>query len=324
MRAPLALPLAAELHRHSAIKPTWTRLLSPFKVLLRGQGELSPELELPDGSCFHDHPLWETAARCLDFEVIRAKHSRRINIAQLSWLRSTLAIEAVTLASWSALTVRLLLALLRKSGLLPLESMLSFAAAWPYIWASGFTRAQATSAPANPSDDPTRGIPLRAAECERLAWWSAAELGGFWITFLSALPSVSWTFHHHQSHLVCGGGRKPSETSCDNVPCARGAALRLDSAELLQSLLALGLSCRWYNWEPIRLGRLLFPAASTYILERLGSPRSSSNKVALGSSLSIFHTLRSRTWGTAGSGRWLRSCSFGRLRPFLCGGWTSS
>ena len=79
-------PLAHEFLRHSVIKPTWTRLLSPFKVYLKERGKLPPELELPDGSCFKDHPLWETAARCLSYSVCRAKHARRprhINIGEV-------------------------------------------------------------------------------------------------------------------------------------------------------------------------------------------------------------------------------------------------
>ena len=79
--------LQSEIHRHCLLKSCWTRLLSPFKSLLRGKGCLPTSDELPGGEVvFAEHPVWETAARCLPYKLVWKKHAatkRHINVGKL-------------------------------------------------------------------------------------------------------------------------------------------------------------------------------------------------------------------------------------------------
>jgi hypothetical protein len=96
VEADLAGDMQAEIHRHGLSRSCWTKLLSPYKALERTKGLLSPESELPEGECcYSEHPIWEVAARGLDYTVAwkcKAKKERHINIGEL---RAYLKAEAL-------------------------------------------------------------------------------------------------------------------------------------------------------------------------------------------------------------------------------------
>lgn len=79
--------MSKELLRRSLNKPSWTRLLSPFKTLQRVKGQLDPQDEMPEGEiAYVEHPLWETAAGCFNYELVkkvRARGGRRIDVGEL-------------------------------------------------------------------------------------------------------------------------------------------------------------------------------------------------------------------------------------------------
>lgn len=86
--------VAAEVHRHSVTRGTWTQLLPPGKAWLRVNEMLDPEDELPDGEPYDVHPLWEVLARCVDYrEEWRAEHRRPVHI-NIGELRAHLREEA--------------------------------------------------------------------------------------------------------------------------------------------------------------------------------------------------------------------------------------
>ncbi|CAK9049256.1 60S ribosomal export protein nmd3 [Durusdinium trenchii] len=98
--AELSAGLQSEMHRHSLSRSCWTKMLTPFKAMLRGKGTLSPNDELPgDEEPFTEHPVWEVAARGLNYKLDwkqRAKNGRHINLGEL---RSYLKAESLSSAS---------------------------------------------------------------------------------------------------------------------------------------------------------------------------------------------------------------------------------
>ncbi|CAK9059357.1 60S ribosomal export protein nmd3 [Durusdinium trenchii] len=98
--AELSAGLQSEMRRHSLSRSCWTKMLTPFKAMLRGKGALSPNDELPgDEEPFTEHPVWEVAARGLNYKLDwkqRAKNGRHINLGEL---RSYLKAESLSSAS---------------------------------------------------------------------------------------------------------------------------------------------------------------------------------------------------------------------------------
>lgn len=81
------LKVCKELHRYSLRKPVWTKLLPPGKAWERAHGFLDTENELPgENDCYATNPFWETAAECLNYELLFKRASpapRHINIGEV-------------------------------------------------------------------------------------------------------------------------------------------------------------------------------------------------------------------------------------------------
>ena len=207
--------ISEELHRHCASRSAWTRLLSPFKSWLRGKGCLDPESELPDGETpYSEHPLWEVAARGLDYEVIwksKAKDGRHINVGEL---RAYLKAEQLGAAdcvdsrfpigSDSQVCIGAICKGRSASGCLNglLRQSLGTVLGCGIYSSPGYI-----GSARNPSDDPTRGAALRSADVELPLWWIAAANGDFGPldAFLSAIE-----LHPHQ----LAGYKDLREISC--------------------------------------------------------------------------------------------------------------
>ena len=180
--------IAAEIHRHGIMKSCWTRLLSPFKALQTAKGLLPTGEDLPpDEEPFTEHPLWECCARCLPYHLVwksRAKNNRHINLGELkSYLKaeelggsegdvrvpiggdSQVVLGAIAKGRSASPAIN---KMLRKS----LGVVLGFG-----VYSSGGYVRSAH----NPSDDPTRGVQLRAPT-------AVLPNGGFsWLTVILVL-----------------------------------------------------------------------------------------------------------------------------------------
>lgn len=197
--------IAAEIHRHGIMKSCWTRLLSPFKALQRAKGLLPTGEELPpDEEPFTEHPLWECCARCLPYHLVwksRAKNNRHINLGELkSYLKaeelggsegdvrvpieidSQVVLGAIAKGRSASPAIN---KMLRKS----LGVVLGFG-----VYSSGGYVRSAH----NPSDDPTRGVQLRAPTAVLPNWWTQLANGDF-----SAFDSLLVDCDLHPDQL-CG------------------------------------------------------------------------------------------------------------------------
>lgn len=197
--------IAAEIHRHGIMKSCWTRLLSPFKALQRAKGLLPTGEELPpDEEPFTEHPLWECCARCLPYHLVwksRAKNNRHINLGELkSYLKaeelggsegdvrvpieidSQVVLGAIAKGRSASPAIN---KMLRKS----LGVVLGFG-----VYSSGGYVRSAH----NPSDDPTRGVQLRAPTAVLPNWWIQLANGDF-----SAFDSLLVDCDLHPDQL-CG------------------------------------------------------------------------------------------------------------------------
>ena len=176
-----------EIHRHGVSKGCWTKLLSPFKGHLRGKGILPEADELPEGEvAYEEHPVWESAARCLDFSLVwkrRAKSQRHINVGEM---RAYLKAEAVAglracdqrvpVGGDSQVVIGAVCKGRSASECLNEELRRSL----PQLLGNGIysTPGYVRSAH-NPADDPTRGKSLRSPSCYLPQWWIDADLGDF-------------------------------------------------------------------------------------------------------------------------------------------------
>lgn len=195
--------MSEEIHRHGASKSAWTRLLSPFKSYLRGKGCLDPDSELPEGETgYSEHPVWEVAARGLDYEVLwksKAKEGRHINLGELrSYIKAEQlgandsCDQRLPIGSDSQVTIGAICKGRSASGCL--NSLLR--QSLPVVLGCGIYSSPGYIGSArNPSDDPTRGAPLRSADIELPDWWVAANAGDFapLDAFLSSID-----LHPHQ------------------------------------------------------------------------------------------------------------------------------
>ena len=182
----LSEPLVEELSRHTLHKSVWTRLLHPEAAIRRARGDLSVEEELPGDETLKGNRLWQTLFRCLPFEVKwrqRIRRRRHINVHELRAIirsenrraqarphsklltgaDSQVALGAVIKGRSASSKLN---GVLRQS--LPMHISLDTYGLYMYV-ASGD----------NPSDDPTRSVPLRGPVEEKPAWLRAAMLGDF-------------------------------------------------------------------------------------------------------------------------------------------------
>ena len=169
------------------LKSAWTKLLSPFKALLRGKGCLSVQEELPEGEeGYKTHPVWETAARGLDFTTVwkkRARKPRHINIGEL---RAYLKAEHVAgtmshdcraaIGGDSQVTAG---AICKGRGASPSLNR-ELRKSLPEVLGFGiYSSPGYINIAHNPADDPTRGKPVRESDIQLPEWWLSAQAGDF-------------------------------------------------------------------------------------------------------------------------------------------------
>lgn len=168
-----------ELQRHGLQKGLWSRLLSPALALRREKGLIEDAAEeLPDLS-YEMHPLWETIAQSVPFRqfgrIRRVRGKRHINIGEVSAALSAERLQGLQEPNTYYVHLQdsqVALACLVKgrSASPALNSLLRQSI--PYHVSSnnrahyGFLRSKF-----NPSDDPTRGVPVRAPTCAAPEWW---------------------------------------------------------------------------------------------------------------------------------------------------------
>eukprot|EP00438_Fugacium_kawagutii_P003517 Skav224779 [mRNA] locus=scaffold4598:69178:73705:- [translate_table: standard] len=179
--------LGQEIHRHSASKSAWTHLLSPWKALQRSKGLLPVEEELPAGEQFYEaHPLWEVAARGLQYKVLWkrfAKPFRHINIGELQSFTKAEELAGlqqcdirIPIGSDSQVTIGAVCK--GRSASTALNNVLS--KSLPSVLGFGIYSCTGYIPSAyNPSDDPTRGTEIRKPDIELPAWWESASEGNF-------------------------------------------------------------------------------------------------------------------------------------------------
>lgn len=178
--------LRSEIHRHCLTKSSWTKLLTPFKAHLRGKGALTPSEELPgDQEPYTEHPLWEVAARALQYKVVwkrKARRSRHINIGELrAYLKAEHlggAAGDVRLAIGGDSQVVCGAVCKGRSASTALNRELQKSLA--DVLGNGiYSNCGYVRTSHNPADDPTRGVVLRSPDVEAPTWWNKAGADDF-------------------------------------------------------------------------------------------------------------------------------------------------
>ena len=185
--APLENGLRAEVHRHSVNRSCWTKLLTPYKAYLKQKGMLEKDAELPgDQEPFSEHPIWEVAARGLQYEVRwkhKAKAGRHINAGEL---RSFIKAEELAAGPLGDVRVPIgsdsqvsLGAICKGRSASPclnaiLQQSLPNMIGLGIYSSGGYVRSAH-----NPADDPTRGVRVREPDVLCPSWWQEAGVGNF-------------------------------------------------------------------------------------------------------------------------------------------------
>ena len=175
-----------ELQRHTLVKGLWNRLLKPSEEMLRRAGQLRHDDELP-GESYRTHALWTLLARGLHFHSIAdfAREPRvHINVKELqSYLITE---EFLSTSVWegarfvSMLDSQVVLGSLVKGRSSSPSLNRALQGSVPAYLFFGLHPAYAFVASGdNPSDDGTRGRPLRGPSVELPAWFDAGATGDF-------------------------------------------------------------------------------------------------------------------------------------------------
>ena len=187
VHAEIPLRIGAELARHALRRSIWVRLLAPAAAWERSHGALTEGEEVPETEePYQSNPLWETLARCLNYQLTFAKvkqAQRHINVGEVRG-----ALKAERLGALRRPSSKLLLGLDSQVGLgalikgrsaspalnaelsrsLPHMVLLDYNVDYFYYHTKF-----------NPADDPTRGKKVRAAELGLPDWWSEVEQGQY-------------------------------------------------------------------------------------------------------------------------------------------------
>eukprot|EP00438_Fugacium_kawagutii_P015944 Skav205630 [mRNA] locus=scaffold1575:126668:131720:+ [translate_table: standard] len=187
VEAPLDGGMAEEIHRHGLSRSSGPKLLSPYKAALRAKGALSVEEELPEGeSCYSEHPVWEVAARGLQYKESwkqRCKRERHINIGEVRAYLKAEDIAAsrngdvrVAIGGDSQVSAGCICKGRSASSVLnrELRKSLGTVLGSGVYSCPGFVRSAH-----NPADDPTRGKQLRDADVFLPTWWHDAVSNNF-------------------------------------------------------------------------------------------------------------------------------------------------
>lgn len=195
-----------ELHRYSLRKPVWTKLLPPGKAWERAHGFLGTENELPgENDCYATNPFWETAAECLNYELLFKRASpapRHINIGEVRsflFAERILGKEKMSTRDIFGLDSQVSLGCLIKgrsvSKGLNRELKKSIGNHILFDCYPAFMYFEPSK---NPSDDPTRDAPLRRRRYPPPLWWNSLAEG-------DADPFDVWASSHKLSFAEVTG-----------------------------------------------------------------------------------------------------------------------
>ena len=183
----LPQPFVQELTRHAMTRSAWSRLLSPWKTYQKCRGLLAPEDEVPDGEePARAHPVWRQICRSVQFEPLfcyQVPTGQHINISELNGcLQAERMIgerEPDSRNNMATDSQVALGALVRgRSSSSSLNELLK--AHLPTLLVYNiYSFLQYVPSGDNPSDDPTRDVPLRAPVETAPAWLQAAFEGDF-------------------------------------------------------------------------------------------------------------------------------------------------
>lgn len=187
VESPLEGAMAEEIHRRGVQKSAWTRLLNPWKAHLRGKGVLPPADEMPDGQVHYSvHPVWESAARCLDYKVRwkqRCKRNRHINIGELRAF-----VKAEVLGAMEARDKRFAIgsdsqvclgAIAKGRSASPALNDVLRQSLPSLLGLGAYSCGGYVASALNPSDDPTRGVSIRKSDCDFPDWWHGVNTGNY-------------------------------------------------------------------------------------------------------------------------------------------------
>ena len=172
-------PASQELFRHTLAKGLWNKLLAPYPSLLREKGLLDCEEELPgDEPGYVSHPLWEEIALSSKFEnfgrIVHVRTKRHINLGEI---RAAVAAEERLSRDYQDVRYvhlqgsQVSIAALTKGRSSSRAINRELQRSLPCYLGSGlrpgygFLRSKL-----NPSDDRTRGVPLRCPARKPAAW----------------------------------------------------------------------------------------------------------------------------------------------------------
>lgn len=187
VECPLPPVLAEELVRHKLTRSAWSRMLSPWKALLREKGKLAPEDEVPDGETpCAAHLFWSALVRSQRFSTAWVRKTKRAAHINESELEAALRAEErsgrmghhsrLLLGSDSQVTLGALVkgrsSSHRLNGLLrqSLPTILGY---------NQYTAAQYISTRENVADDPTRHKECREPSLDVPHWLYLANNGDF-------------------------------------------------------------------------------------------------------------------------------------------------
>ena len=174
-------PVAAgELHRHCLQKGLWAKLLRPEGAWRREKGILAEDEELPGEDRFTMHPLWQEAVSTIQFQqlgkVRRPRSRRHINVGEINAALAA-EVEAGKMRGDSHF-VQLLDSQVALAALLkgrsssaslnqPMKESIPQHIQYNVRPFYGYVESKR-----NPSDDPTRRVPIRTPEKQPEPWFA--------------------------------------------------------------------------------------------------------------------------------------------------------
>lgn len=180
--------MGRELHRHGLRRSVWTKMLSPFKRMLRETGRLDDADQLPEGEePFSEHPLWQVAAKGLDFCLRKKRRAKRVRHINLGEVRSYLDAEEIAGLDKSEgphvgdIRVPILAdsqvslgAIAKGRSSSPGINRILKASLGITLGLGVYSTGAYVKSSDNAADDPTRGQPVRKASIELPRWWVAS------------------------------------------------------------------------------------------------------------------------------------------------------
>ena len=167
-------------------------MLSPFKRMLPETGRLDDADQLPEGEePFSEHPLWQVAAKGLDFCLRKKRRAKRVRHINLGEVRSYLDAEEIAGLDKSKgphvgdIRVPILAdsqvslgAIAKGRSSSPGINRILKPSLGITLQLGIYSTGAYVKSSDNAADDPTRGQPVRKSSIELPHWWVASCNGG--------------------------------------------------------------------------------------------------------------------------------------------------